>query len=89
MIDAGELDVFRAGNVGREIAAALDIDPRVACAMQDEGRDADRGRMWRTSIWLFMRMSAITADGLAPSRSKRRPPLPEALVVDLRSARRR
>ena len=28
-------------------------------------------RMWRTSIWLFMRISVITADGLAPSLSKR------------------
>ena len=68
VVSAGKLDEARAADVRGKVAALFDMDDAIALPVEDERRHMDGGRTGRTSISLFISMTATAAPGLAASR---------------------
>jgi hypothetical protein len=71
MVGSREFDIVRSGNVLGQITppSTLIVTSSVRWTAKVGTRMV--GRILRTSIWLFIRMSDLAAEGLAPSRSNR------------------
>ena len=69
VINAGQFDELRSGDMVGDVASRLDRDAGVAGAMQDQVGTRIVGSMWRASTSPLIRRQAIAAAGLALCRS--------------------